>query len=60
MYTWIDVPPCLGQMLQYDTGLVLLDTLWHHVQDVVHHRRTQLQIEVRLNALFSHSLCHAL
>lgn len=35
-------------------------TLRHHVQDVVHHCRTQLQIKMALHALLSHSLGHAL
>lgn len=38
-------------MLQDGASLVLLDTLWHHVQDVVHDSRSQLQVKVRLNAL---------
>ena len=38
-------------MLQNGLGLVLLDRLGHHVEDVVHDRRTELQVEVRLDAL---------
>ena len=30
-------PPGLGEMLQDGTRLVLLDSLWHHVQNVMHH-----------------------
>lgn len=41
-------------MLQDGAGLVLLDTFWHHVQDVMHHSRSQLQVKVRLDSL----LCH--
>ena len=29
--------PCLAQMLQDGTCLVLLYAFWHHVEDVVHH-----------------------
>ena len=43
-------------MLEDRLGLVLLDALWHHVEDVVHHRCTQLEIVVRLHALLRHSL----
>ena len=38
-------------MLQNGPGLVLLDALWHHVQDVMHHGCSQLQIEVGLDPL---------
>ncbi len=41
-------------MLQDGASLVLLDALWHHVQDVMHHSCSQLQVKVRLNALLSH------
>ena len=47
-------------MLQDCPGHVLFDSLWHHVQDVVHDGGSQLQIEVRLDALLCHSLCDAL
>lgn len=47
-------------MLQDGSGLVLFDALWHHVQDVVHHSSTQLQVKVRLHTLFGHSLGYAL
>ena len=46
--------PGLTEMLQDGASLVLLDTFWHHVQDVMHHSRSQLQVKVRLNALFCH------
>lgn len=49
-------PPGLAEVLQDGPGLVLLDALGHHVQDVVHHGGTQLQIEVRLHALLGHRL----
>ena len=42
--------------LEDGARLVCLDTLRHHVQDVVHHRRSQLQVEVRLHPLLRHRL----
>ena len=47
-------------MLQDGAGLVLLDPLWHHVQNVVHHSCTQLQVKVALNSLLCDRLGHAL
>eukprot|EP00123_Amoebidium_parasiticum_P018100 comp24100_c1_seq1/m.43517 comp24100_c1_seq1/g.43517 ORF comp24100_c1_seq1/g.43517 comp24100_c1_seq1/m.43517 type:complete len:308 (+) comp24100_c1_seq1:5498-6421(+) len=47
-------------MLQNGAGLILLDTLGHHVHDVVHHRRTQLQVKVRLHTLLGDRLGNAL
>lgn len=41
-------------MLQNSPGLVLLDTLRHHVDNVVHNRSAQLQVEVRFDALLRH------
>lgn len=52
--------PRLREVLQDGSGLVLLDALRHHVQDVVHHGRTQLQVKVGLHTLLRHSLRHAL
>ena len=46
--------PRLTEMLQDGASLVLLDTLWHHVQDVMHYSCSQLQVKVRLNALLGH------
>jgi hypothetical protein len=43
-------------MLQNRLRLVLLDRLGHHVQDVVHHRGTQLQVVVRFDTLLRDSL----
>jgi len=43
--------PCLRKMLEDGPGLVGLDTLRHHVENVVHHRCTELEIKVRLHAL---------
>jgi len=43
-------------MLQDGLGLVLLDRLWHHVQDIVHHRSTQFQVIMRLDTLFRDGL----
>ena len=48
--------PTLGEMLQDGAGLVGAHALWHHVEDVVHYGRAQLQIEMRLDTLFRH-LC---
>jgi len=52
--------PRLGQVLQNRTGLVLLDTLRHHVHDVVHHRGPELEVEVALDSLLRHGLGHPL
>merc|ERR1719318_1736727 len=41
-------------------GLVLLDTLGHHVDDVVHHAGSQLQVEVALHPLLGDSFGHPL
>mmetsp|Transcript_2955 Transcript_2955/g.8791 ORF Transcript_2955/g.8791 Transcript_2955/m.8791 type:complete len:467 (+) Transcript_2955:3703-5103(+) len=38
--------PGLAEVLEDCLGLVLLDALRHHVEDVVHHRSTQLEIKV--------------
>ena len=43
-------------MLQDGAGLVLLDSFRHHVQNVVHDGRSQLQIKVRLDSLLRHRL----
>lgn len=53
-------PPGLAEVLQDGSGLVLFDPLRHHVQDVMHHSCTQLQVKVRLHTLFGHSLCNTL
>lgn len=47
-------------MLQNGPGFVLFDTLRHHVQDVMHHRSTQLQVKVGLHTLFGYSLGYTL
>ena len=47
-------------MLEDGPGLVLLDALWHHVQDVVHHCSSQLQVKVTLHSLLRHCLGHTL
>jgi len=47
-------------MLEDCARLVLFDPFRHHVDDVMHHRRAQLQIEVRFDSLFRHSLGHTL
>mmetsp|Transcript_7034 Transcript_7034/g.20668 ORF Transcript_7034/g.20668 Transcript_7034/m.20668 type:complete len:555 (-) Transcript_7034:1166-2830(-) len=52
--------PGLGQVLQDGPRLVGLDALGHHVQDVVHDRRAQLEVKVRLDALLRDRLGDAL
>jgi len=52
--------PRLAQVLQDRARLVRLHALRHHIQDVVHHRRTQLEVVVRLDALLRHRLRDAL
>jgi len=47
-------------MLQNGSSFVLLDSLRHHIEDVVHDRGAELEIEMRLNSLFRHRLRHAL
>ena len=56
----LPAPPGLAEVLQDGPGLVLLDALGHHVQDVVHDSSTQLQVEVGLDTLLGHRLGHAL
>lgn len=56
----LPAPPGLTEVLQDGSGLVLFDALWHHVQDVVHHGSTQLQVKVRLHTLFGHCLGYSL
>lgn len=46
-------------MLQDRLGLVLLDGLRHHVEDVVHHCCAELKVIVRLDTLLGNSLCNA-
>mmetsp|Transcript_62206 Transcript_62206/g.196852 ORF Transcript_62206/g.196852 Transcript_62206/m.196852 type:complete len:623 (-) Transcript_62206:2053-3921(-) len=52
--------PRLREVLKDGARLVLLDALGHHVEDVVHHRRAQLEVEVRLHPLLGDGLGHAL
>mmetsp|Transcript_34682 Transcript_34682/g.90799 ORF Transcript_34682/g.90799 Transcript_34682/m.90799 type:complete len:205 (+) Transcript_34682:4756-5370(+) len=52
----LPAPPSLGQVLQDGPSLVLLDSLGHHVKDVVHYRRSQLKVKVRLDTLLGHRL----
>lgn len=52
--------PGLAEVLQDGPGLVLLDALGHHVQDVVHDCGAQLKVKVGLNTLLGHRLGHAL
>ena len=56
-------PPSLSVLLriviihlQNGPRFVGLDALGHHVQDVVHHRRSQLQVKVGLHPLLRHRL----
>ena len=46
-------------MLENGPSLVLFDSLWHHVQNVVHHRSSQLQVEMTLHSLLGDRLGHA-
>ena len=43
-------------MLQNDSRFVGLDAFGHHVNNVVHDRRTELQIKVTLHALLGYPL----
>mmetsp|Transcript_31892 Transcript_31892/g.87345 ORF Transcript_31892/g.87345 Transcript_31892/m.87345 type:complete len:298 (-) Transcript_31892:756-1649(-) len=52
--------PRLREVLQDGTALVGLDALGHHVEDVVHHRRAELQVVMRLDPLLGHRLRDAL
>ena len=52
----LPAPPRLRQVLQNRARLVRLDALRHHVQNVLQHCRTQLQIVVRLHALLRHRM----
>lgn len=56
----LPAPPGFAQVLQDGPGLVLLDPLGHHVQDIVHHCRPQLQVKVGLYPLLGDSLGHPL
>ena len=47
---------CLRQMRKNHPGLVLLDALGHHIQNVVHHAGTQFQVEMTFNSLLGHIL----
>jgi hypothetical protein len=38
-------------VLKNGPGLILADTFWHHVQNVMHNRKPQLQVEVRFHSL---------
>lgn len=52
--------PCLAQVLQNRSCLVLLYSLGHHVDNVVHHGGAQLQVKVRLDSLLGDRLSDAL
>eukprot|EP00967_Tisochrysis_lutea_P029241 scaffold34137_cov21-Tisochrysis_lutea.AAC.6 len=54
------MPPHKYPLTQRAAHLVLLHALGHHVQDVVHDRRAQLQVKVALNALLGHRLGNTL
>ena len=47
-------------MLKNNTGLVLFDAFWHHVQNVMHNSSSQLQVEVAFNSLLGDCLGHTL
>ncbi len=40
--------------------MIYLETLWHHVQDIMHNSCSQLEIEVAFHALFGDCLCNTL
>lgn len=48
--------PRLGEVLEDRLGLVLLDALGHHVEDVVHDGGAELEVEVRLDTLLGDGL----
>ena len=50
--------PGFRQMLQNGPGFVLFDPFGHHIQNIVHYGRTQLQIEMWFDSLLRHSLGH--
>lgn len=47
-FAHLPAAPGLGEVLHDGARLVLAHALGHHVEDVRHHRRAQLQVEVRL------------
>eukprot|EP01137_Pigoraptor_chileana_P034039 Opistho-2@25961 len=47
-------------MLQNSTRLVLANAFGHHVEDVVHDSRAELEVKVRLDTLLRHCLCDSL
>lgn len=47
----LEATPRLCKVLQDGLGLVLLDPLRHHVEDVVHDGGTELEVEVRVDPL---------
>lgn len=51
----LPAPPRLGEVLQDRPSLVLLDALRHHVDNVVHDRGSQFEIEVGFDSLLGHS-----
>ena len=48
---------CLRKMRKNHSGLVLLNPLRHHIQNVMHDAGTQFQIEVTFNALLGNIFC---
>lgn len=49
--------PSFGKMLQNRLGFILLDSLGHHVENVVHDCGSKLEIKVRFNPLLGDGLC---
>lgn len=43
-------------MLQNSLGLVLLNSFGHHIQNIVHDSRSELEVEMRLDPLLRNSL----
>lgn len=56
----LEATPRLRKVLQDRLRLVLLDALGHHVEDVVHDRRAELEVEVRVDTLLRDRLGDAL
>lgn len=52
--------PGFTEVLQDRPGLVLFDSLRHHVQNVMHHSCPKLKVKMRLHSLLCNSLCHPL
>ena len=54
-YVRFPASPSFAQVLQNHSRFILFDAFRHHVKDVMHNSRAQLQIVVTLNSLFGDS-----